>query len=59
MLCDSYKSFPLSTLSTTVSETKVLGQNLVAILKTLETLLETSLETISCDDEVKQQFHQV
>ncbi|KAL3031456.1 hypothetical protein AAZX31_02G030900 [Glycine max] len=54
MLCDSYKSFPMPTLSTSVS-----GSNVAAILEKLETLLVTSLETISCDDEVKQQFHQV
>ncbi|KAH1264375.1 TMV resistance protein N [Glycine max] len=54
MLCDSYKSFPMSTLSTSIS-----GPNVAAILEKLETLLETSLENISCDDEVKQQFHQV
>ncbi|XP_057449697.1 TMV resistance protein N-like [Lotus japonicus] len=50
MLFDSYKLSPLSTHSV-VSETKV--QNL---LEKLETLLETSLEVISLDDEVKQQL---
>ncbi|KAK7407269.1 hypothetical protein VNO78_09029 [Psophocarpus tetragonolobus] len=59
MLRDNYEIFPMSTLSATVSETEVEGPNVAAILEKLETLLETSLETLSSDDEVKQQVHQV
>ncbi|XP_029127501.1 disease resistance-like protein DSC1 isoform X2 [Cajanus cajan] len=59
LLFDSYKSFPMSTLSTTVSEIEVQYPNVAAILEKLDTLLETSLETICSDAEVKQQCHHV
>ncbi|RDX89025.1 hypothetical protein CR513_29300, partial [Mucuna pruriens] len=59
ILSESYNMSPMSTHSAFVSEIEVQGLNVTAILEKLETLLETSLETISSDDEVKQQFHQV
>ncbi|XP_057432689.1 TMV resistance protein N-like [Lotus japonicus] len=54
ILSDSYKVSPMSTHSTCISE-----PNAKVILAKLETLLETSLEIISSNDEVKQQFHHV
>lgn len=59
ILSDSYNMSPISTHSASISEIEVQGPNVAAILGKLETLLETSLETLSSDDEVKQQFHQV
>ncbi|KAG5067932.1 hypothetical protein AAZX31_01G031200 [Glycine max] len=59
ILSDSYNMSSMSTHSATVSEIEVHGPNVAAILEKLETLLETSLEILSSDDEVKQQFHHV
>ncbi|KAK7307207.1 hypothetical protein VNO77_40065 [Canavalia gladiata] len=60
ILSDSYTVMSSMSLhSTTVSETEVQGPNVEAILAKLETLLETSLEILSFDNEVKQQFHHV
>ncbi|KAJ1442452.1 Leucine-rich repeat 3 [Sesbania bispinosa] len=58
MLCDSYKLSAISTQSTTISNTEQ-GPNVGTILQKLEMLLETSLEIISSDNEVKQKFHDV
>ncbi|XP_020218392.1 uncharacterized protein LOC109801661 [Cajanus cajan] len=59
ILSDSYDMSPMSTHLATVSEVEVQGPNVAAILRKLETLLETSLEILSSDDQVKQQFYQV
>ncbi|CAK8566866.1 unnamed protein product [Lathyrus sativus] len=49
LLCDSYMSSPMCTDSTTLS----------ILLENLETLLETPLEILSSDNEVKQNFYQI
>ncbi|KAL5076277.1 hypothetical protein RYX36_015261 [Vicia faba] len=49
LLCDSYMSSPMCTDSTTIS----------TLLENLDTLLETPLEILSSDNEVKQKFHQI
>lgn len=59
ILSDSYNISPKSTYSATTSEIEVQGSNVAAILGELGTLLENSLEIISSDNEVKQQFHHV
>lgn len=57
LLHDSYKLSPMCTDSTTVSVLQ--ASNVAAIFENLETLLETPLEILSSDDEVKQKFHQI
>ncbi|KAK7407267.1 hypothetical protein VNO78_09026 [Psophocarpus tetragonolobus] len=59
ILSDSYNMSPIFTHAATVSELEVQGPNVAAILGKLETLLETSLEFLSSDDEAKQQLHLV
>lgn len=57
LLHDSYKLSPMCTDSTIVSVLR--DPNVASILENLETLLETPLEILSSDDEVKQKFHKI
>ncbi|KAK7316584.1 hypothetical protein RJT34_00159 [Clitoria ternatea] len=59
ILSNSSNLSPKSIHLTTISEIEVKKLSVTAILHKLETLLETTLETLSSDCEVKQQFHHV